>query len=201
MALIKIRTVELRLNAETESGIRNFRHCFEVAFGREVMSVNRLYFDQYELCQAKNNLLDEINEDFLSDHPSNKEEIVDFFNSMRQVGFDLIDDTSTKVTQRIYEHLKSGVTLRSLGSGIPPTPDELDNYAAHKGAELLSHITANEFEITEDSEDFEKLQEYSLLISIAIVTFFRQGYNVSGPSIHAACISGVGALMLWALVK
>lgn len=201
MTCIKIGIMELRLNAETEAGIRNFRYCFQVAFGKEVMSVNRFYIDQFELCEAKNNLLDEINEDFQSDHPSSKNEIVAFFNSMHQVGLDLIDDTSTKVSQRIYEILQSGVTLGSLGSGTSPTSDELENYAAHKGAELLLHITANEFDISEDSEHYEKLQEYSLLISISIVTFFRKGYNVSGPAIHAACISGVGALMLWALVK
>jgi hypothetical protein len=191
----------LHLNSDTENAILNFKNCFKFVLGKEIVAVNRTYFDEIELLQVKSQLLEEIAEDFESDFPSNRAEITSFFDTLHQVGFQIIDDASAKVGQRIFEFLKSGVTLQSLGSNIPPTPEELDRYASFKGKELLVYIVAEEFKIEENTDDFEKLDEYAFLISSSIVNFFRQGYNVSGPAINAAFVTGVGVLMLWALVK
>ncbi len=191
----------LHLNPETETAILNFRNSFRYVLGKEVVHINRAYFEELELLQLKNRLLDEIDEDFNSDFPSNRQEISPFFDTLHQVGLQQIDDAAAKVGQRIFEHLKSGVTLQSLGSNIPPSPEELDRYTSYKGKDLLVYIVAEEFNIEAGTDDYDKLEEYSYLISASIVNFFRQGYNVSGPSINAAFVSGVGVLMLWALVK
>ena len=191
----------LHLNSETEIAILNFKNSFDFVFGKQVVHINRVYFEDIENLQAKNQLLDEIGEDFRSDFPSNRKEISSFFETLQQVGIQQIDNAASKVGQRIFEHLKSGVTLQSLGTNIPPTADDLDRYTSHKGKELLVYLVAEEFRIVEETDDYEKLEEYAYLISASIVNFFRQGYNVSGPAINAAFVSGVGALMLWALVK
>ena len=191
----------LHLNSETEIAILNFKNSFDFVFGKQVVHINRVYFEDIENLQAKNQLLDEIGEDFRSDFPSNRKEISSFFETLQQVGIQQIDNAASKVGQRIFEHLKSGVTLQSLGTNIPPTADDLDRYTSHKGKELLVYLVAEEFMIVEETDDYEKLEEYAYLISASIVNFFRQGYNVSGPAINAAFVSGVGALMLWALVK
>ena len=191
----------LHLNSETEIAILNFKNSFDFVFGKQVVHINRVYFEDIENLQTKNQLLDEIGEDFRSDFPSNRKEISSFFETLQQVGIQQIDNAASKVGQRIFEHLKSGVTLQSLGTNIPPTAEDLDRYTSHKGKELLVYLVAEEFRIVEETDDYEKLEEYAYLISASIVNFFRQGYNVSGPAINAAFVSGVGALMLWALVK
>jgi len=191
----------LHLNSETENAILNFKRSFDFVLGKQVVHINRVYFEDIKTLQKKNQLLDEIDEDFSSDFPSNRQEILSFFETIQQVGIQQIDNAASKVGQRIFEHLKSGVTLQSLGTNVPPTAEDLDRYTSYKGKELLVYLVAEEFKIEEDTDDYEKLEEYAYLISASIVNFFRQGYNVSGPAINAAFVSGVGTLMLWALVK
>jgi len=194
--------MDLYLNPETETAVLNFRNCFKFVLGKEIIVVNRLYFDDdIELCQSKNRLLDEIDADFESAYPSSRKLISSFFDSLHQLGFAKVDDIASKVGKRIFEYLKSGVTLQSSGSNIPPTLEELDRYASFKGKELIAFLLAEEFSIGHETDDYEKLNDYAFLISASIVNFFRQGYNVSGPAINAAFVTGVGVLMLWAEVK
>jgi hypothetical protein len=169
--------------------------------GKEIVQINRVYFEDIEMLRFKKQLIDEIGEDFESDFPSNRQEISSFFDSLYILGSQQLDDTAAKVGQRIFELLKAGVTLQSLGSNTPPSPEELDRYTSYKGKELLVYLVAEEFNISEGTDDYEKLNDYAYLISASIVNFFRQGYNASGPAINAAFVTGVGVLMLWALVK
>ena len=124
-----------------------------------------------------------------------------FFENLNQVGLEEVDNIAAKVGQKIFEFLKAGVTLQSLGSNVPPTPEELDRWTSYKGSELLVYLVNQECKIEEDSEDYEKLNDYAYLITSAIVNFFRNSYNTSGPAINAALVSGVGTLMFWAVWK
>ena len=165
----------MHLNQETEQAILNFKNCFRFVHGKEIVQINRVYFEDIEMLRFKNQLLDEIGEDFESDFPSNRQEISSFFDSLYILGSQQLDDTAAKVGQRIFELLKAGVTLQSLGSNIPPSPEELDRYTSYKGKELLVYLVAEEFNII--SEEFipqaPPVEQPSLFIESEIEQMFE----------------------------
>lgn len=186
-------------DADIQFAILNFGNLTNSAFGFRFLDISRDFEPtEYDEHQRKIKNLENVESYFKDKFPTNKDDIKNIIPEIKALGHSKVDDIAVKTAKYIFDYLTTGATMQSMMENRMATKEEMELYIQNKVGDILAGLISQEYSISQNSETYEELVEFSKVITRAGVNFFIDGFGTSGPAINAAFISGVGTICIWA---